>query len=98
MRNNTMANDKWKMFKNYMHNELGITKEDIEQWTKEAVEEVATSYVEDRLSETTLPNLVKRIISRKWLFSHDILEQEVLNVAGKELAKQLKLELKDEDE
>jgi hypothetical protein len=25
-------NDKWSMFKNYMHNELGITKEDIREW------------------------------------------------------------------
>ena len=24
-------NDKWSMFKNYMHNELGITKEDIRE-------------------------------------------------------------------
>lgn len=23
-------NDKWTMFKNYIHNELGITKDDIE--------------------------------------------------------------------
>ena len=25
-------NDKWSMFKNYMHNELGITKDDIREW------------------------------------------------------------------
>jgi hypothetical protein len=29
--------DKWIMFKNYMHNEMGITKEDIRQWIEEAV-------------------------------------------------------------
>lgn len=29
-------NDKWTMFKNYIHNELGITKDDIRAWLKEA--------------------------------------------------------------
>lgn len=30
-------NSKWLMFKNYMHNELHITKDDIKQWVEEAV-------------------------------------------------------------
>lgn len=34
-------NDKWMMFKNYMHNELGITKDDIRAWLKEAVKSQA---------------------------------------------------------
>jgi len=33
--------NKWLMFKNYMHNELGITKEDIRQWIQEAVQQQA---------------------------------------------------------
>ncbi len=33
--------DKWVMFRNYMHNELGITKEDIRMWINEAVKEEA---------------------------------------------------------
>lgn len=34
-------NDKWTMFKNYIHNELGITKDDIRAWLKEAVQSQA---------------------------------------------------------
>ncbi len=30
-----MAGEKYKMFKQFMHNELGITKEDIREWVKE---------------------------------------------------------------
>lgn len=30
-------NDKWLMFRNYMINELGITKEDIREWIEDAV-------------------------------------------------------------
>ena len=37
--------NKWIMFKNYMHNELGITKEDIRTWTQEAVEKAAVDYL-----------------------------------------------------
>jgi predicted transcriptional regulator len=37
MNNNT--GNKYKMFRNYMANELGITKEEIKEWAKEAVEE-----------------------------------------------------------
>jgi hypothetical protein len=31
------SNEKYKIFRNFMTNELGITRDDIEAWTKEAV-------------------------------------------------------------
>lgn len=34
-----MADNRYKMFRNFMFNELGITREDIESWTKEAIKE-----------------------------------------------------------
>jgi len=36
------SDDKWLLFKNYLHNELGITKEDIREWIDEAVRDEAT--------------------------------------------------------
>lgn len=36
-----MASEKYKEFRNLMFNELGITKDDIRQWTKEAAFEAA---------------------------------------------------------
>lgn len=33
--------DKYKLFRNFMVNELGISRADIEQWTKEAIAEQA---------------------------------------------------------
>lgn len=39
-------NDKWSMFKNYLHNELGITKEDIRDWIDEAVRDEARKLVQ----------------------------------------------------
>ena len=37
--------EKYKMFKQFMHNELGITKEDIREWVKESVREEAAKMV-----------------------------------------------------
>ena len=34
------------MFKNYMHNELGITKEDIREWIDDAVRDESRLLVE----------------------------------------------------
>lgn len=39
-------NDKYKMFKNFMFNELGITKEDIRSWVVEAVRDEARKVVQ----------------------------------------------------
>lgn len=38
--------DKYKMFKNFMFNELGITKEDIRMWVEEAVRDEARKVVQ----------------------------------------------------
>lgn len=55
-----MAFDKYKAFRNLMFNELGITKDDIRQWTKEAAFEAAErqaramdveGMVKDRIAE-----------------------------------------------
>lgn len=34
-----MSDNRYKMFRNFMYNELGITREDIKTWTKEAIHE-----------------------------------------------------------
>lgn len=47
-------NSKYRMFKNFMFNDLGITKEDIKEWTKEAVREVAKEHVDHHINEWDL--------------------------------------------
>lgn len=47
-------NDKWLMFRNYMINELGITKEDIREWIQDAVRIEAKKMAEDTFSRETL--------------------------------------------
>jgi len=51
-----MAKDeKWHAFRNLLFNELGITREDIRQWTKEAVESVAEKHIRNSIN---IPNMV----------------------------------------
>lgn len=39
---------KYNLFLNYMHNELHITKEDIHEWTKEAVNAIVIKYINEK--------------------------------------------------
>jgi len=86
-------NSKYRMFKNYMYNDLGITKEDIREWTKEAVKEVAQNYLEHHVDEWDIkswvrnsidnvilkisPSLIWESISKKYNISINKVESEV---------------------
>ena len=84
-----MSKQKWIMFKNYLHNELGIRKEDIQEWVKESIEEVASDYVENHLSEFTIERLVNRHIENKASWGRPELNMEIKQIAGKILAEKL---------
>ena len=61
--------DKWSMFKNYMANELNITKEDIQQWLEEAIEVEAIKLVKntfrDRSPEKMIEDALIESLSRE---------------------------------
>lgn len=58
------ANNKWLMFKNFLHNEMDITKEDIRQWVKESCEDVARRMVENEFEKFTLSKLIERELQK----------------------------------
>lgn len=81
-------NDKWSMFKNYMHNELGITKEDIREWIQEAVEMEARKMVDESFSKYSINDRISREIDKHiGQFSDYSLRQQISN----ELVKRLKI-------
>lgn len=49
MSNNSF--EKYKMFKNFMYNELGITKDDIQYWIQESIKEEVKKVIDKRMSE-----------------------------------------------
>lgn len=55
-----MADERYAMFKNFMHNELGVTKDDIKRWTQESVKQVAENYVEKQFNNDTFKEFIMR--------------------------------------
>ena len=51
---------------NYLHNDLGISKEDVKEWVRDAIQEVAQNYVDHQLSSDTLDNAILRIVNSQW--------------------------------
>lgn len=52
------AHDKYKMFRNFMTNELGIGRDDIKAWTQEAM----TKEVQRLIGQMNITNLVESTI------------------------------------
>lgn len=91
------ANDKWHMFKNFMHNELDITRGDIQDWIKAAVKDEATRLVNKEFGEFNLKHMIREEINtnQHWRpgLHHDI-KQEMAD----QLVKRLELSLTKEAE
>lgn len=61
-----MSNEKWEMFKNYMHNELGITKDDIRAWIKEAAKEQAERLVNQEFGKFNIEGHIRSVINNEF--------------------------------
>lgn len=54
--------DKWLMFKNYLHNELNITKEDIREWLEDACRQEAKKIIDNSFKQFDLRRIAKELI------------------------------------
>ncbi len=84
--------DKYTMFKNFMHNELGITKEDIKKWTQEAVMQVAKTHVEHQMNtksimESIIKNAVKNPCNSGFIL-------DIQRAVSKSITAQLEIKVK----
>ena len=83
-------NTKYHMFKNFMHNDLGISREDIRAWVAEAVQDEARRLV------STHPGIVNRAVaaavngagwnSLKEMIARELRKQIVVTVGLKDEA------------
>lgn len=89
--------DKWVMFRNYMHNELGITKEDIRMWINEAVKEEAKKNVADSFQRENPEQLIKRAIYDSCVFGNKVFKDGVIQRTGEILADKLEIKLKSDN-
>lgn len=84
--------DKWKMFKNYMHNELGITKEDIRQWIEEAVQKQAETLVNNEFKNFDIHKVVERVINDDKYFGSKNLKRDIAQELSKQIMERLRLD------
>ena len=93
-----MDNNKWIMFKNYMHNELGITKDDIQSWVVESVTQQAKkalseyNYV-DRIDQLITKRIDDVIKGNTW--NSKSFNDEIIGKVAKDLLSQIRLTLRD---
>ena len=84
--------DKWIMFKNYMHNELGITKEDIRQWIEEAVQKQAETLVNNEFKNFDVNRVVERVINDDKYFGSKNLKRDISQELSKQIMERLHLD------
>lgn len=86
------------MFKNYMHNELGITKDDIQSWVVESVTQQAKkalseyNYV-DRIDQLITKRIDDVIKGNTW--NSKSFNDEIIGKVAKDLSSQIRLTLRD---
>ena len=87
-----MDNNKWLMFKNYMHNELAISKEDIREWIDDSVREQAEKLVAKELSNFDVHKIVQTIITDKKYYGSMTLKRDIADELTKQLLERIKFE------
>ncbi len=65
-------NEKWIMFRNFMYNDLGITKADIREWIDDAITEQVKLVLDDTFKKTDINYLIKEEIKKQLYNSSDI--------------------------
>lgn len=87
-------NDKWSMFKNYLHNELGITKEDIREWIDEAVRDEARKLVEQSFKKYSLRDRIDDAIKDINLWGSTNLKTAISNEVAKRIFERMEIKMK----
>ena len=87
-------NEKWVLFRNYLHNELGITKEDIREWLEEAIQQQAKEMVAQSFSKFSIQDRISEIVEKRNWFHGTHFKDEVIKETAKILAERVELQLK----
>jgi len=84
-----MSENKYKMFKNYMMNELGISREDIQNWIKESIKEEIKKHIKSTYEtvniESEIRKNVNNVLTDNW--NSNRFKNEVYEAISKEVVK-----------
>ena len=61
-----MSDNKYKLFRNYMVNELGIGREEIMEWTKEAVKEAVDKMLRAKDWDKEISRVIENQFSNRY--------------------------------
>lgn len=75
------------MFKQFMHNELGITKEDIREWVKESVREEAAKMIAKTYEDFDVKREIRDLINSPY----NSIRKDLVNACAAEIIKDFKL-------
>jgi hypothetical protein len=90
--------DKYGMFKNFMHNELGITKEDIRLWVREAVSEEARRLIVEPQMAFSVEKVVENVIwDKKTGFGQDALKEDIKRAVVSALVKRIEVKVESKE-
>ncbi len=72
-------NEKYIMFKNFLHNELQITKDDIREWIQESISEEVKKVVMESFGKIDLSNMIRKELATIEVFNYgrDKLKDEI---------------------
>lgn len=86
--------DKWTMFKNYMHNELGVTKDDIRTWIREACKDIAKRMVEQEFGRFNVQDVVEKFVMDRNVWGNPSAKKRLVDAVAQELVSQVKITLR----
>lgn len=90
-------NDKYSMFRNFMINELEITKEDIREWIKESIKEEVKLVVSNTFEKVNPEQMIRNVVyENDWYRSNNQSEfnRKVIAEAAKIIVSDLEISLK----
>jgi hypothetical protein len=74
-----------------MHNELGISKEDIRQWIEDAVKQQAETLVKNEFKNFDVHRVVERVISDDKYFGSKTLKRDIAQELSKQILEKIKI-------
>ena len=89
-----MAGEKYRMFKQFMYNELGITKADIREWIEEAVRDEARKIIEKTYNDYDVKSEFRDMLRSPYCS----IRKDIVNAAAQQIVKDVRLSIRDNED
>ena len=92
-----MSNEKYNMFKNFLHNELGISREDIREWIKEAVADEARKIIKKTFDDFDVQSEARREMRNMISSRYSEVYKDIIEGAVKVMLSEFTITVKQKD-